>query len=112
MKGGGRGWQKGGFGWEPSKVDGKKGGKTKGKGFGGECYNCGEKMHRSSECQKPNSSIEIGSVEDSREVQVGGVWAIAHVMAEFDQKDWNMVVRRGQKGKKTERQWRTSVRTQ
>ena len=53
----------------------------------GECYACGEKGHRASECLKPNSSMEIGSVEESEEVEVGGVWAIAQVKAEFEQEN-------------------------
>ena len=55
------------------KGDGRKGGKAKGKGFGGDCWNCGEKGHRANECQKTVSPMEIGSVEEDEDVKVGGV---------------------------------------
>ena len=66
-----------------------KGGKSKGKGmeregkgFGGECWTCGEKGHRSNECPNKEGAAEIGSVEEAaRERSVGGVWAIAQVKA-------------------------------
>ena len=74
-----------------TKGDGKKGGKAKGKGFNFECWNCGEKGHRASECQKTGSSMEIGSVKEAREVEVGGVWAIAQVEAETNLDGWNVV---------------------
>ena len=83
-----------GFGGSAAKGDGRKGGKAKGKGFGGECWNCGEKGHRANECQKQGSSMEIGSVEEVEELNVGGIWAIAQVKAEVDKAGWRIVDRR------------------
>ena len=88
-KGGGKAKGKGkGFGNQYGKgfdYGGKGGGKGqskgKGKSFGGECWTCGEKGHRSSECDHGRKAdMEIGSVE--QEVGVRGVWAIAQVKAE------------------------------
>ena len=59
-----------------------------GKGFAGECWVCGEKGHRATECtkNKGKQSMEIGSVEE--EVQVGGIWSIAQV--EIEKPDKNL----------------------
>jgi hypothetical protein len=95
-KGGGKAKGKGKYGersfesgW---KGGGKGNGKGKGKGFMGECWTCGEKGHRSNECTNQHvktAAMEIGSVE--RDLNVGGVWAIAQVQAEED--DWQVVPR-------------------
>ena len=79
------------------KGGGKKGG---GKGFGGECWTCGQKGHRSNDCpNKGKSAMEIGCVEDggSKEIAVGGIWAIAQVKAEeCEEGEWEEV--RARKG--------------
>ena len=79
------------------KGGGKKGG---GKGFGGECWTCGQKGHRSNDCpNKGKSAMEIGCVEDggSKEIAVGGIWAIAQVKAEErEEGEWKEV--RARKG--------------
>jgi hypothetical protein len=73
-KGGSKGKGKGkGNQYEYGKGKGKGGGKSGGgKGFGGECWTCGQKGHRSNDCpNKGKTGAEIS------EVEVGGVWTIA-----------------------------------
>ena len=65
-----KGKGKGGKGGE---YNGK--GKAKGKGIVGECWTCGQKGHRASECPNKRAAREIGSVEED-EMTVGGVWEI------------------------------------
>ena len=68
-------------------------GKSKGKGktFDGECWSCGERGHRSQDCQKGKSVTNIGSVEEEQETYVGRVWSIAHVEAEVVDAGWKVV---------------------
>ena len=92
-KGGGKSKGKGKSSW---KGGGKGSVKGKGKAFGGECWTCGEKGHRSNECPnlKPaQQSMEIGSVE--KETNVGGVWTIAQVQAKVVEDEWKISRSRG-----------------
>jgi hypothetical protein len=73
---------------------GKGKGKGKSKGFGGECWQCGERGHRAYECPK-GKSMGIGSVEEEGdEINVGGVWSIGMVKAE---PEWTVVQPKGRK---------------
>ena len=70
-----------------------KGSKGKGKGgFGGECWVCGEKGHRSYECpgSKKEGTAEIGSVEEADDTKITAVWTIAQVTAEFEEAGWTV----------------------
>ena len=50
------------------------------KGFGGQCWTCGEAGHRSNECPRNTKVAEIRSVsEEQSELNVGGVWSIGCV---------------------------------
>ena len=88
-------YHKGGKGGGKSGKDGGSGKDYgKGKNFAGECWTCGERGHRSSECRK--SAMDIGSVEESFETHVGGVWSIAQVQAD----EWQTCRSRKTKQKK------------
>jgi hypothetical protein len=90
-KGGGKAKGKGKYGGKSGesgwKGGGKGPGKGKGKSFGGECWTCGERGHRSNECTGGKSAMEIGSVEE--ECNVGGVWAIAQVRVK-EEYEWEV----------------------
>ena len=79
---------------ESCKGGGKGSVKGKGKAFGGECWTCGERGHRSNECtnhklaQGDKQPMEIGSVE--KETNVGGVWATAQVQTKVVQEEWKI----------------------
>ena len=96
-KGKGGGGGKGGKG--KGKFNGKGGGKgMKGKGkgaaFGGECWHCGEKGHRATDCPKQGGKMEIGCVEGGcKDVALGGIWSIAAVtkLEGDDEGDWTTV---------------------
>ena len=69
-KGGGKGRQKGEYGWWSSRSGGRsaKAGETgKGKSIVGDCWNCGESGHRVSQGPKKGSTMAIGGAEQHDE---------------------------------------------
>ena len=69
--------------------------KGKGKAFDGECWSCGERVHRAQDCKGGKSVTNIGSVEEEQETYVGGVWSTAHAEVEVVDAGWKIVKGRG-----------------
>ena len=61
-------------------------GTSKGKGYQGECWNCGKVGHKSNECTKMMVDNVMEEVVDE-ECEVGGLWMIGNLEVEMECKE-------------------------
>ena len=62
-----------------------KGGKDSGKGFRGTCFTCGKTGHRAADCYARHANmVEDGTNNGEEEQEVGGLWTIGAVDADWE----------------------------